>query len=189
MLERDGVRPWKFANQRLITGSDGQGLPMTCSLGCARGSTNGSCRRSLAWPGCKLPRGSDVVFPVLPHLRSDLEGFSWPHCPYQPLIQPLCSQSTPANPEWTIWTGVAASFSREMGPSRLGGWPGSVTGRVHVHVVMAMEKSNAMRVYQSCVSRAHGRYTSKKPPPGGFSFLTSTFLSGLYPTTVAQWVS
>lgn len=61
MLERDGVRPRKFANQRLITGSDGQGLPMTCSLGCARGSTNGSCRRSLAWHGCKLPRGSDFV--------------------------------------------------------------------------------------------------------------------------------
>lgn len=130
-----------------------------------------------------------LCLPVLPHLGSDLEGFSWPHCPYQPLIQPLSSQSTPANPERTIWTGVAASFSREMGPSRLGGWPGRVTGRVHVHVVMAMEKSNAMRVYQSCVSRAHGRYTSKKPPPGGFSFLTGTFLSGLYSTTVAQGVS
>lgn len=113
MLMRDEVGPRKFANQRLITEPDGQApddlqrwpregkSPTDLTIGALRNLTAGCLETRL---------------PVLPHLRSNPESFSWPHYPYQPLIQPLCSQSKPANPDRILWTGLATFLLQRNGP-------------------------------------------------------------------------
>lgn len=185
MLMRDEVGPRKFANQRLITEPDGQAPPMTCSVGRARGSH----QRTLPSEPCgtslqdALRRVSLCYRTFVPTPKASA-GHTIPINPSFSHCVPSRNQPTPIGFCGPVWP---RSFSREMDLSRLSGWPWRVTGRVHVHVVMAMEKSHAMRVYHSYISRAHRWYANNNPPPDGFSFPGGTSISSLYRTAVVQW--